>query len=330
MEMNKKKRKRTLFIVVTLIVVGIGSILYALANRYLIEHVEVVVPHENRTSSKAGETTTSNASNTNNISNPSNVITSNAKYDDSSYTSDDIQIKIDEVQTGSGNDQITYYVADIVLKDSSTLQSAFANDSFGRNIIENTSAIAANNDAIFAINGDYYGFRDDGVIIRNGTVYRDTPVRTALALFKDGTMKSFDEKELSSASLLANGVTNTYSFGPTLIKDGTAIDNFDHLKIDTNFGNRSIQNSNPRTGIGMIAPNHYVFIVVDGRMTGYSKGMTLSEFAKVFANLGCTEAYNLDGGGSSTMYFMGRVVNSPLGKNKERGVSDILYIREAN
>ncbi|MEC0090556.1 phosphodiester glycosidase family protein [Paenibacillus macquariensis] len=325
MEMNKKKRKRTLFIVVTVIVVGIGSILYALANRYLIEHVEVVVPHENRTSSNAGENTASNASDTTNISTPSN-----AKYDDSSYTSDDIQIKINEVQTGSGNDQITYYVADVVLKDTNTLQSAFANDSFGRNIIEKTSAIAANNDAIFAINGDYYGFRDDGVIIRNGTVYRDTPVRTALALFKDGTMKSFDEKELSSTSLLASGVTNTYSFGPTLIKDGTVIDNFDHLKIDTNFGNRSIQNSNPRTGIGMIAPNHYVFIVVDGRMTGYSKGMTLSEFAKVFANLGCTEAYNLDGGGSSTMYFMGRVVNSPLGKNKERGVSDILYIREAN
>ncbi|MNI92144.1 hypothetical protein D3C73_1499040 [compost metagenome] len=56
--------------------------------------------------------------------------------------------------------------------------------------------------------------------------------------------------------------------------------------------------------------------------------MTLTEFAQVFADLGCTEAYNLDGGGSSTMYFMGRVVNNPLGKNRERGVSDILYVKE--
>ncbi|MNJ64202.1 hypothetical protein D3C77_601450 [compost metagenome] len=56
--------------------------------------------------------------------------------------------------------------------------------------------------------------------------------------------------------------------------------------------------------------------------------MTLDEFAGLFEGLGATEAYNLDGGGSSTMYFMGKVVNSPQGKNRERGVSDILYIKE--
>jgi len=54
--------------------------------------------------------------------------------------------------------------------------------------------------------------------------------------------------------------------------------------------------------------------------------MILVEFAKVFDDLGCTDAYNLDGGGSSTMYFMDKVVNNPFGKEKERSVSDILYI----
>lgn len=93
------------------------------------------------------------------------------------------------------------------------------------------------------------------------------------------------------------------------------------------MGNSSIQNSNPRTGVGIISPYHYVFVVVDGRKEGYSKGMTLNEFSKVFENIGCTDAYNLDGGGSSTMYFMGRVVNNPLGKNEEREISDILYIK---
>ncbi|MNW54837.1 hypothetical protein D3C74_324600 [compost metagenome] len=166
------------------------------------------------------------------------------------------------------------------------------------------------------------------MIIRNGTLYRDEPARTGLALLNDGTMKSYEEEETDSSSLLAEGAINTLSFGPVLIKDGEVINNFDHVKIDTNFGNRSIQNANPRTGIGMLAPNHYVFIVVDGRKEGYSRGMTLTEFAQTFADLGCTEAYNLDGGGSSTMYFMGRVVNNPLGKNRERGVSDILYVKE--
>jgi exopolysaccharide biosynthesis protein len=69
-----------------------------------------------------------------------------------------------------------------------------------------------------------------------------------------------------------------------------------------------------------------VFVVVDGRNPGYSKGVTMSEFAQIFKDLGCTTAYNLDGGGSSTMYFLGNMVNNPLGKDNERRISDILYI----
>lgn len=79
----------------------------------------------------------------------------------------------------------------------------------------------------------------------------------------------------------------------------------------------------------MISANHYLFVIVDGRSSGYSRGMTLTEFADLFKELGATEAYNLDGGGSSTMYFQGRVVNNPLGKGQERGVSDIIYIPQS-
>ncbi|WP_246096554.1 phosphodiester glycosidase family protein [Paenibacillus sinopodophylli] len=250
------------------------------------------------------------------------------EQDDWNYSSADTSIHIEKVETGSGEDKITYFVADVQLTQASLLQSAFAKNAFGRNITENTSTIADANNAILAINGDYYGFRSDGVIIRNGTIYRDEPVRDALALLSDGTMRSYNEEQVSSSELLAMGVTQTYSFGPTLVADGEITDDFDKVVIDTNFGNRSIQGSNPRTGIGMIAPNHYVFVVVDGRKDNYSKGMTLTEFAQVFKELGATEAYNLDGGGSSTMYFMGRVVNNPQGRQQERGVSDILYIAQ--
>lgn len=297
------------------VLLSLGTVIYSLADRYLIEHVEVVVADDTATAgvSTAAATVAAEV---------------NATSDDWSYSSDDIQIQIDQVQTGSGSDQITYFVADVVLKEASSLRSAFAESSFGTNIIEDTSEIASSNNAVFAINGDYYGFREDGVIIRNGTVYRDDPVRDAMALFDDGTMKTYDEEEISSSDLLAQGATNTLSFGPILIQDGNIVSDFSSVKIDRNFGNRSIQNANPRTAIGMIAPNHYVFVVVDGRSEGYSRGMTLAELAAVMSDLGATEAYNLDGGGSSTMYFMGRVVNNPLGKNQERGVSDILYIKE--
>lgn len=314
---KKYSTKRKIVIVVALCCLLVGGILYQLADRYLIEHVEVVVAAE----------TVPSAAKTINDSSASSSNSSEVVSDDWNYSSDDTTISIKQVVTGSGSDQITYYVADVQVSDASLIQSAFADNSFGRNITEDTSDIAADHEAVFAINGDYYGFRSDGVIIRNGILYRNEPAREAVALYADGTMAAYDEEEVSAETLLANGVLQTLSFGPALIQSGVLVQDLDNVKIDTNFGNRSISSSNPRTGIGMISPNHYVFVVVDGR-SDESRGMTLDEFAQVFDDLGATEAYNLDGGGSSTMYFMGRVVNNPQGKQEERGVSDILYLGE--
>lgn len=327
---------------VVLVLATLGTVSYKLADRYLIEHVEVRVASAQAASSTlnapagsnasiAGTTASSaagsSASTSANTSTAANATASSGtgQSDDWNYESDNEKISIQKVQKGSGSDQITYYVADVILKNGTSLQTAFAKDAYGTNITQNTSTIAADHGAVFAINGDYYGFRDDGVVIRNGTLYRDEPAREGLAVLSDGTMKSYDETAETSAKLLAEGVTNTFSFGPALIQNGVAIDDFSNVKIDTNFGNRTIDGANPRTGIGMIAPNHFVFVVVDGR-SSESRGMTLNEFADLFAGLGAAEAYNLDGGGSSTMYFMGRVVNDPQGKNKERGVSDIVYL----
>lgn len=306
--MRKIRSKNILFVVIPVIILLV--ILYGLANRYLIEHVEYD-SSQILTATSIAETSSS----------------PNAVSDDWNYSSDDVTISIEKVETGSGEDKITYFIADVTLKKAESLCSAFAKNQFGTNIIEDTSVIAEENNAVFAINGDYYGFRDDGVIIRNGQLFRDEPVRDALAFYSDGTMDTYDETEISSSELLKNGVLNTLSFGPVLVKDGVAVSDFAKTSIDKNIGNRSIQSANPRTGIGMISANHFVFAVVDGRKANYSRGMTLTEFADLFESLGCVEAYNLDGGGSSTMYFQGRVVNDPLGKENERGVSDILYIK---
>jgi exopolysaccharide biosynthesis protein len=325
-------KKRWILLIICIIALGIT--LYKLADRYLIEHIEVTVPPLATVNETSGQADGETSGEQNGAGADTGAATTEteaeqsgetAVYDDWSYKSDTTTIQITQHETGTGGDKITYFVADVQLTEGTNLLAAFAKNAFGRNITEATSDIAAENNAILAINGDYYGFRSDGVIIRNGVLYRDEPVREALALFSDGTMASYNEQELSSTDLLNRQVIQTYSFGPTLIDDGVIADDLDSVTIDTNFGNRSIQSANPRTGIGMIAPNHYVFVVVDGRQDN-SRGMTLTEFAQLFDELGATEAYNLDGGGSSTMYFMGRVVNNPQGKNKERGVSDILYV----
>lgn len=303
---NKSKKNKRIIIVVTSVLI-IAAILFGLAYRYLIQRVEANVVDSSEINMLSDTTDT-------------------ATYDDRSYKSENIEINIDKVTTGSGSNSITYFVADVKVADATYLKSAFAQNKFGRNIVESTSDIAEDNNAIFAINGDYYGFREDGILIRNGVVYRDSGAREGLALYSNGSMESYDETRVTGEELLAKGVVNTLSFGPVLVDDGEATTDFQKVSIDSNFGNRTIENSNPRTGIGIIEPNHYVFIVVDGRSQSYSKGMTLNEFAVTFKELGCTEAYNLDGGGSSTMYFMGKVVNNPLGKGEERDISDIIYI----
>ena len=115
------------------------------------------------------------------------------------------------------------------------------------------------------------------------------------------------------------------SFGPAILADGEVVDGIESVEVDTNVGNHSIQGDQPRTAVGVIDDNHLVFVVVDGRQSGYSEGVTLTELAAIMQDLGATTAYNLDGGGSSTMYFDGEVVNSPS-QGEERGTSDVLYI----
>ena len=119
---------------------------------------------------------------------------------------------------------------------------------------------------------------------------------------------------------------NTLSFGPGLVEGGAVLPGIDDLEIDTNFGNHSVQGRQPRTGVGMVSTNHLLFVVVDGRSDGYSRGVTMSELAQIFVNHKVRVAYNLDGGGSSTMVFKGDLVNNPLGRGQERGTSDILYV----
>lgn len=323
------KKTKTLLII-SFIVIILGSTAYLAADRYLIRHVEIANVTSYSSTAEASSVQSVNLVDTAAVKETtaaqSSTSAETVTSDDWNYQSSSVSIAVKEYSTGSGNNTVTYFVADVVISDATQLQSAFADNQFGRNIIAYTSTIAEQNNAILAINGDYYGFRSDGIVIRNGVIYRDIPARTGLAFYTDGTMKIYDETTTTAQELLDSGVWNTLSFGPALIENNIIASNLGTVEIDTNFGNHPIQGNQPRTGIGIISPNHFVFIVVDGRSTGYSRGVTLTEFAQIFKDLGCTDAYNIDGGGSSTMYFNGRVVNNPLGKNKERGTSDILFI----
>lgn len=213
------------------------------------------------------------------------------------------------------------YVADVVLSTAQSLQTAFAEDSYGRNITQTTSAIAQAHNAILAINGDYYGAQETGYVIRNGVVYRDTASnKELLCIYADGTMEVVQPGAYTAQELVDKGVWQAFSFGPGIVENGS-------VSVTESEEVGKAMASNPRTAIGMISANHYVFVVSDGR-TDASEGLSLYQLAQFMEKLGVTTAYNLDGGGSSTMYFNGSVVNNPTtnGRISERGVSDIVYI----
>ena len=304
--------------ITTVLVICVGASVWAV-NRFVLDHVEIsdVAAYESANASQATA-----ASEDDSAKESTQVPTD---VTDTTFANGNAAGTITTVTSGSGNDAVTYYVADVVLSDATALRSAFAENKFGLNIIEKTSEIAAANGAIFAINGDYYGFRDTGIVIRNGVIYRDEPARIGLAFYRDGTAEVYDETTTDAQQLLDAGVWNTLSFGPALVENGQIISGIDEVEVDTNFGNHSIQGEQPRTAVGIIDTNHLIFVVVDGRDAGYSRGVTLPELAQIMRDLGATTAYNLDGGGSSTFYFNGEVLNQPS-NNGERGTSDILYV----
>ena len=214
------------------------------------------------------------------------------------------------------------YVAEVIIKSPEYLRTALAKNQYGKNIIDLTSDTAKANGALFAVNGDFYGVRNDGYVIRNGELFRNVPAeRDTLVIGKDGSFNIVKDTEVTAEELLENGAAHAISFGPSLIENSQLTVNTES-KVDLEWA------SNPRTAIGIVGEGHYLFVVSDGRLSD-SKGLSIFELASFMRSLGVTDAYNLDGGGSATMYFNGRVVNRPTTQDQiiaEREVSDIVYI----
>ena len=259
--------------------------------------------------------------NTTSTAQQSESASSDVTVTDSAYSGNGISIVITTVRTSDTN----AYVANVQLTSADSLKTALAQNTFGNNITQTTSEMATANNAILAINGDYYGANKRGHVIKNGVLYRDT-VRQGedtqdLAIYADGSFAIIDETEVTAQELLDSGVVQLFAFGPTLIENG-------EIQVSSSDEVSRAKTSNPRTAIGIIDDLHYIIVVADGR-TDESEGLSLLELAKLMESYGCVTAYNLDGGGSSTMVFNGVVVNQPTTSGNsisERSVSDIVYI----
>ena len=160
-------------------------------------------------------------------------------------------------------------------------------DTYGKNITDKTSSISESVNAILSINGDFYGVQRKGFVLKNGKIYRSiSNSNEDLVIYSDGNWDIINENNTDIDSLLNNGAYNLLSFGPALIKNY-------NISVSVNDEVDKARTDNPRTAIGKISNNHYLFVVSDGRTTE-SKGLTLYQLATFMKKLDCEVAYNLN------------------------------------
>lgn len=198
------------------------------------------------------------------------------------------------------------------------------------------TATAKKHNVVFAMNTDYYTYRvavnnnrHTGIVIRDGHILYDDPYTEKqvtnsmfpnldmLAFMPDGSLKVYHSWEKTAQEFIDEGVQTVYSFGPYLLLDGKV--------SERAYANN--ENKNPRCAIGMVEPGHYVAIMCEGRLKR-SAGVTISYLAKMMRAKGCQVAFNMDGGQTAVMVFMGKQLNQigayDGGKTNSRPTSEVL------
>ena len=238
---------------------------------------------------------------------------------DHSYTSPYLSINIETVSRKVRYGTAVYYVADIYIASPEQFRTYTANDELVYYSTQLVGDMDAASHAVLSMNGDCYSYQKQGFLMRNGEVYMsDQTGCDLLVLYDDGRMEALSPSAYRVADVIAAGAVQTWNFGPSLL------DANGHTKPWYEVS-QAVGFQNPRSAVGYFEPGHYCFVTVDGRQE-HSNGMLMGELATVFEELGCTMAYNLDGGGSAVMYFNHQPFSSQ--SNPTREIGDILIITE--
>ena len=234
------------------------------------------------------------------------------KVNDSHYTYKSSTLNIDLKRKSTHG--IPYWVAVVQTSNASQLKSALSYGTYG-GARQTTSSAVSSNGGVIGINGSAFSYQTGkpsplGMCIKNGVIYGNYHTSySVMAVKNDGTIYT-PKMGLLGDVLLKAGVKDTYNFGPVLIKNGKAQPAW-----------AETAKYYPRTAVGMVKPGKYVLLVTD---TGTYSGLNHWDLVNIFNSYGCQYAYNLDGGGSVTMYYNGKVMNRLI-NNYERPCGDFLY-----
>ena len=232
---------------------------------------------------------------------------------ENSYRSANVNVTLTRVEENG----VIYFVADVYISDLEYLRCGFGNGKYNGGF-QFISDISKDVGAIVAITGDHYAGRSMGIVLRNGVAYRNTRMRDVCVLYRDGRMETIDNRDLDLDALYEADPWQVWGFGPGLLDgEGHAKERF----------NTDVYPANPRTAIGYVEPGHYYLVEVEGARAAArsgSRGMDMRQLAELFEGLGCVSAYNLDGGHSAAITWMGELVSTDYG----RSLPDIIYIAD--
>lgn len=245
------------------------------------------------------------------------------------YISGSLSIEITRHEEKRPNTR--WYECDIYASPETPLMTALSQgkSTVGLNRVAPAQLVSENH-CVLAISDDYYAHRyanneTMGIIVRNGMIINDTtykanrphfPNLEVLAVYDDGSMKTFLSDAYKAQEYLDAGATNVFAFGPVMIQNG---------ELTANMLNKDYYHyKEPRMAIGMIEPYHYLIVTADGRQDDESiLGVYMDWMAELMLERGCVEALNLDGGGTACLMFMGKRLNRTGGSI--RSLSSMIY-----
>ena len=252
-------------------------------------------------------------------SDPAEVVVTDAENGHWEYKTDTLSIIIDRTIVNEPKLN-RIYTAEIRMRGEDAFRTVQAAENRNGMGSIHPWVLARDGQCVLMVTGDNLIQSDTmykGTIIRGGIVFQNRKAVGSMAMYPDLTMRLIDANSMDADELLMDGARDVFSFGPVLVSDGVVNEAAGQHRLS--------RRNNPRTGLGMIEPGHYIVIVVDGRQPDYSVGMLLDEFAQLFVDRGCKVAYNLDGGVSACMVFMGEQLNRH--GNKRVGTYEDSYQR---
>ena len=190
------------------------------------------------------------------------------------------------------------------------------------------SQIAKREQAVLAINGDWFMDRKEGYIVRNGS----EPYKTGFNANADvidlliidenadfHIIRSYDEEKINDYLATGHEIIHSYAFGPALVVDGeiSAEEDLAKLRMNDPLGRAQ------RIAFCQMDELSYLIVATEGPENNGSTGLTVPEMAQLCYDLGVKTAYNLDGGNSTCIALNYNKINGNV--KKPRSVGDIIY-----